>query len=176
MAHDNSAINPTDSLDERIRTAVEREGEERVATRAFGLLTGGYEGEEFLLIVGGSHAEGILAGAPPLYWPELWGARALLQVWTDAATKPVIDGLGNQAWRVREMCARVVAARGLTASTELTKLLRDPHARVRAAAVRALGAIGDETAAQSIEASFRDPDKDVRRAAQQSLTALRARL
>jgi hypothetical protein len=176
MAHDNSAVNLTDSLEDRISTAVASEGEERVATRAFNLLEGGYEGEEFLLIVGGSHAEGILAGAPPLYWPELWGARALLQVWTPAAEQPVVSGLSNQAWRVREMCSRVTAARNLAASSELIGLLRDGHARVRAAAVRALGAIGDETAADSIEASFRDPDKDVRRAAQQALTALRERL
>ena len=174
MSTDTSKAN--DSLEARLRDAVEREGEVRVARRAASLLAGRYEGEEFLLIVGGPHAEGIVHGAPALYWPEVWGARALLYVWNEAATASVIAGLGNPAWRVREMCARVSAARGIGSSKELARLTTDANARVRAAAARAVAAVGDEASIPGLEVMLRDPDRDVRRAAQQSVDALRERL
>ena len=66
---------------------------------------------------------GVLDGAPVLYWPELWGTRALLYVWDESAAAAVIGTLGNPAWRVREMGARVVAARELPAASELAELL-----------------------------------------------------
>ncbi|WP_233189246.1 HEAT repeat domain-containing protein [Subtercola sp. Z020] len=147
-----------------------------MARRAASLLAGGYEGEEFLLVVGGSHAEGIVHGAPALYWPEVWGARALLYVWDAAAAPTVIAGLGNQSWRVREMCARVCAEHGVGTVKDLVRRTTDENARVRTAAARAIAVVGDETGIRSLEAMLRDPERDVRRAAQQSLAALRERL
>jgi hypothetical protein len=174
MAHDSETpSHHTASLEERIQAAVDSEGETSVVLRARSLLEGGYEGEEFLRVVGGPHADGILAGAPSLYWPELWGARALNYVWSDAAAPAVIAGLGNQAWRVREMCARVAALRTIQAPEALTALTTDDHARVRAAAARALAATGDATTQDTLEALLRDPDKEVRRTAQQSLKTLK---
>jgi len=174
MAHDSETpSHHTASLEERIQAAVEREGETSVVLRARSLLEGGYEGEDFLRVVGGPHADGILAGAPSLYWPELWGARALNYVWSDAAAPAVIAGLGNQAWRVREMCAKVAALWSIAAPEALTALTKDDHARVRAAAARALAATGDATTQDTLEALLRDPDKEVRRTAQQSLKTLK---
>ena len=174
MAHDSETpSHHTASLEERIQAAVDSEGETSVVLRARSLLEGGYEGEEFLRVVGGPHADGILAGAPSLYWPELWGARALNYVWSDAAAPAVIAGLGNQAWRVREMCAKVAALRSIAAPEALTALTKDDHARVRAAAARALASTGDPTTQDTLEALLRDPDKEVRRTAQQSLKTLR---
>ena len=174
MASDSEpSVTLTDPLEERLRAQVAREGERAVALRSAALLTGGYEGEAFLLTVGGEHAAGVLQGAPSLYWPELWGARALNYVWSDAAAPAVIAGLGNQAWRVREMCATVAALRSIAAPEALTALTKDDHTRVRAAAARALAATGDAATQDTLEALLRDPDKEVRRTAQQSLKALK---
>lgn len=189
MAHDNEpTVSLSDSLEERLRTQLAREGERTVALRAASLLQGGYEGEAFLLTVGGEHADGILKGAPSLYWPELWGARALLYVWDDEAADAVIAGLANPAWRVREMCARVCAERLLGGQKKLTRLTTDENPRVRAAGARALLAVAAAGIASgrdakgefaaSVEQTYatmlRDPDRDVRRAAQQAGDALKA--
>lgn len=164
-----------DSPADRMAAAVARFGEGVVARRAASLLRGRNEGEEFLLWVGGRHAEGVLDGAPALYWPELWGARALLSAWDDSAADAVLAGLENRAWRVREMCARVCGARGLDAARPLTRLTTDAVPRVRAAAARALAALGDAASADTLTTMLKDPDKEVRRAAQQSIAALPAR-
>lgn len=174
-------------IEERIAAAVARFGEAEVVAKAASLIAGNNEGEDFLLLVGGEHARGILEGAPVLYWPELWGTRALLYVWDASATVAVTAALNNQAWRVREMACRVAALRALDVSQELLQLTTDEVARVRAAAARALGSIGAGGTAGSaaalgsseIETSIRtllkDPDIDVRRGAQQGLDALRGR-
>jgi HEAT repeat protein len=161
---------------ERLAAAVERYGEPEVVDRAIVLLNGGNAGEDFLLYVGGKHAQGLLDGAPALYWPELWGARALLHVWDPKAGTAILDGLDNQAWRVREMCARVSQERALNVAVRIVDLATDEVPRVRIAALRALAVIGGPEHAETIAARLRDPDKDVRRAAQQSRDALASRV
>jgi hypothetical protein len=138
-------------------------------------MAGNNEGEAFLLLVGGEHAQGILDGAPPLYWPELWGTRALLYVWHDSAAPAVIRALTNPAWRVREMAARVVAERNLPAISELTAMTADETPRVRIAAARALSAVGTLDDQDAIRALLEDPLLEVRRGAQQARDALRSR-
>ncbi|MGV8884670.1 MAG: HEAT repeat domain-containing protein [Microbacteriaceae bacterium] len=160
---------------DRIALAVTTLGEEEVVDRAKALLAGLNAGDEFLLWVGGKHAQGILDGAPPLYWPEVWAARALLHVWNDTAAPGIEAGLSNQAWRVREMCARVSLMRSLPVAEALRPLLTDDTARVRAQAARALAEIGDVSDADSLTKLFRDPEIEVRRAAQQSHKRLVAR-
>lgn len=164
------------SLEQRLADAVSTENEQRVVERCVSLLAGGYEGEDFLRVVGGHHAEGILGGAPALYWPELWGTRALLHVWDDSAAPAVVTALGNQAWRVREMATRVSAERRVGDVASITPLLNDEHARVRAGAARALAAVGDENAKPLLERLLQDPDREVRRTSQQSKRALTDRL
>tara|TARA_R110002020_G_scaffold475905_5_gene714423 strand:+ start:17076 stop:17621 length:546 start_codon:yes stop_codon:yes gene_type:complete len=159
----------------RIAAASERHGEDTVVERAISLLEGNNEGKEFLLVVGGEHAQGILDGAPVLYWPELWGTRALLHAWNDSAADAVRTALSNQAWRVREMATRVVATRRVDAHDELVTLLQDETPRVRASAARALGTVGSLDDVDVISALVKDEDIDVRRAAQQAVAAIRKR-
>lgn len=163
------------SPSDRLAVAVETFGERDVVDRAKALLAGLNAGDDFLLWVGGHHAQGILDGAPPLYWPEVWGARALLTVWDDSAAEGVESGLTNQAWRVREMCARVVAARALPLAGILRTMLTDDVPRVRAAAALALGEVGEASDADDIRRLFRDPEIDVRRAAERAHKRLAAR-
>lgn len=161
---------------ERLRAAVEHYGAQAVEQRAIALLRGENAGKDFLLYAGGRHGLGILEGAPALYWPELWGARALLHVWDDSATEAVLAGLRNRAWRVREMCLRVVLERNLPAIDEIVALTDDTNARVRSAALRALAAQGGAEHQAVIARHFSDRDKAVRPVAQQARDALAARL
>jgi hypothetical protein len=158
-------------IEKRLAAAVTEFGEDAVVLRSLSLLAGHNEGEDFLLYVGGEHARGILDGAPVLYWPELWGTRALLYVWNESAVPAVTAALENQAWRVREMAARVAAARELAVEGILTGLLADDVARVRAAAARALGVVGSDI--EALKPLLKDPEIDVRRGAQQAIDALR---
>lgn len=162
-------------LEERIEAAIELYGEPTVVARSLSLMDGKYEGEDFLLFVGGEHAQGILNGAPVLYWPELWGLRALQHVWDDSAISPVLLSLQNPAWRVREMGCRVIAARGVPAADELLALVTDKTPRVRAAAARALGSVASMEHLENIRALTKDPMLEVRRAAQQGIDTLRLR-
>jgi len=159
----------------RVADAVTTLGEDAVVERAIGLLAGLNVGDEFLLVAGGTHAQGLLDGAPPLYWPEVWGARVLLYAWNDTAADAVLAGLQNRAWRVREMCTRVAATRHLPAAEYLRELLTDDTARVRAAAARALGEVGSADDVEYLTKLFKDPEIDVRRAAQQGKTAIEKR-
>jgi len=160
---------------DRIAAAVTAYGERETIERAAALLGGVNAGEEFLLYVGGVHAQGLLNGAPALYWPELWGARALMYVWDDSASIAIQAGLTNQAWRVREMCAKVVALRELPFSEFLTPMLTDDVPRVRAAAARALGQVATFEDAAIIKNLLKDSEIDVRRAAGESLKVVAER-
>lgn len=173
---DNETVPLDASPGDRIALAVERFGEREVSDRAAALLSGTNEGEEFLLWVGGRHAQGILDGAPALYWPEVWGARTLLYAWDGPAAEVVRAGLANQAWRVREMCCRVVVVRDLPFGGELIPLLRDESARVRANAARALGAVGSYEQVSAIRALLKDPELDVRKQTGAALTQAAERL
>jgi hypothetical protein len=161
-----------DPLATRIATAVEHYGEAAFLRHAIGLLQGRNEGEDVLLYLGGRHARGIFDGAPSLYWPEVWGARALLHVWDDSAASAVLDGVQNQAWRVREMCLKVCAVRELGDVSTLKRRLTDENSRVRAAAAHALAVVGTADDRALLDPLLRDPDKDVRRAAGDALKTL----
>jgi hypothetical protein len=165
-----------DSPAERIAKVVAELGEDDVIARATALIAGLNAGEEFLLAVGGRHAQGILDGAPALYWPEVWGARTFLYVWNDSAIPAVLAGLGNQAWRVREMSAKVVARRELAYPAEVAELATDEVARVRAQAARALGEIGTVDSVDVLRSLLKDSEIEVRREAGGALKKLRAKL
>lgn len=80
------------------------------------------------------------------YWPRVWAARGLLHTWDDAATSAVVRALGDPAWRVREMAAKVVARHRVGDAVEVVAALGadpggDPVPRVRAASRRALAAL-----------------------------------
>lgn len=168
-----SSIPVDDSPQKRVAAAVAILGEDEVVDRAIALLAGFNAGEDFLIVAGGPHAQGLIDGAPPLYWPEVWGARVLLYAWNDKAKDAVAAGLQNQAWRVREMCARVTAAHHLESQDVLRAMLTDEVARVRAAAARALGETGVVDDEELLKKLFTDPEVDVRRAAQQAIVQLK---
>jgi HEAT repeat protein len=63
----------------------------------------------------------------------------LLWAWDDVAQPAVLTALRDDAWRVREMAAKVVARHRLDAALScVADLQEDPTPRVRAAAARAL--------------------------------------
>ena len=84
----------------------------------------------------------------PAYRLRVWAARGLLWVWEDTAATAVVDALADEAWRVREMAARVVTRHGLTGAIPAVRRMarQDPNARVRAAAGRALEKLGSDEA------------------------------
>jgi hypothetical protein len=172
----NTDIPIDEPLGARIDLAVARFGEAALVTKVTGLLDGQNEGDDVLLYVGGRHAQGVLDGAPALYWPELWGARALLHVWNDSAESAVLRGTSNRAWRVREMCLKVCAERRLGDDSQLARLTTDENPRVRAAAARAVAEVGTAASEEMLDRLLQDPQKEVRRAAGESLAALRGRL
>ena len=45
------------------------------------------------------------------YWFRVWGARGLLWAWDDSATPALLAAFGDEAWRVREMAAKVPRVR-----------------------------------------------------------------
>jgi HEAT repeat protein len=79
------------------------------------------------------------AGEGPPYWHRVWAARGLLWAWDGTALPALREALRDDAWRVREMAAKVVA-RNLVgdALPDVEPLRRDPVPRVRAAAARAV--------------------------------------
>ncbi|HPG76883.1 MAG TPA: HEAT repeat domain-containing protein, partial [Rhodoglobus sp.] len=66
-------------------------------------------------------------------------------------------------------------ARGLDVAPILVGMLGDETARVRAAAARALGALGTAETVDDIRPLLKDPEIDVRRGAQQGIDAIRSR-
>ncbi len=173
MPTDETPVPLAASPADRIGAAVALYGQHNVVERALALLAGKDETKEFLLFAGGAHAEGIINGAPALYWPELWGARVFMYTWDDSAAEPIRTGLRNQAWRVREMCAKVAAFRKLPVADELVPLMADDVPRVRAAGARALAEIGATGQIPAIKALLKDPDIEVRRQAGAALKRLR---
>jgi hypothetical protein len=123
-----------------------------------------------LRYMGGGHADILLRTHDFALWPAVWGARALQYVWAPAqaadATRLVVTHLGDDRWRLAEMCAKVVRKRELGEGADaVTPLTGHRLPRVRMEAVRALGAVGEAEHLSLIHAALEDPDKDVRRAA-----------
>ena len=79
-------------------------------------------------------------GAPgPEYWLRVWALRGLLWLWDDSATQVVAGALADEAWRVREMAAKVVARHRLDPALDALLTLReDPVERVRTAASKGI--------------------------------------
>ncbi|MGA2210443.1 MAG: HEAT repeat domain-containing protein [Acidimicrobiales bacterium] len=68
-----------------------------------------------------------------------WAARGLLHNWDDEATPAIVRATTDEAWRVREMAAKVIARHQVGEAFDAVAGLRDdPVPRVRAAAQRAV--------------------------------------
>lgn len=112
------------------------------------------------------------------HWPRTWAARTLLHAWDPVAAPAVVKGLHDEAWRVREMCAKVVARQELgAAAPECARRARgDEVPRVRVAALRALARVGEIEHAPAVLDGLRDEDATVVRAAERALEAMESRL
>jgi hypothetical protein len=103
---------------------------------------------DLVMVLGGEPAAVVLRDNLPevqRYWLRVWAARGLLWAW-DANQPRGIDairrGLSDPAWRVREMCAKVVARHAVGDLWEAVAALRDDEVpRVRSAADRALDSL-----------------------------------
>jgi len=103
------------------------------------ILEGRYTDEKLLLALGGPTARYVLDGHEGPYWFRVWAARGLLYAWNETAAAAVIQATADEAWRVREMAAKVIARHRVGDGIEAAVRLReDPVARVRAAGERAL--------------------------------------
>jgi hypothetical protein len=111
------------------------------------------------------------------YWVRTWGARGLLHCWDDVATGPVVAGLADEHYRPAEMCLKVSARHEVAGSGPGAALLtRHSLPRVRAAAVRTLGVVGDTEHARDVLAALRDPEERVRRDAARAYERMAGRL
>ncbi len=120
----------------------ERRGQDAVVTGCVSLLDGAGADESLIVALGGPAAEYVLAGwqgGPGGYWPRVWAARGLLHAWADAATPAIIRATDDEAWRVREMAAKVIGRHRVgDVLAAVAVLQNDPVPRVRAAASRAV--------------------------------------
>ena len=135
-----------ESLTPRTRIEAERarRGQAALAAGCADLLGGRYGDVDDGLIIalGGEHGALVLSGrdgGKGGYWPRVWAARGLLHAWDSAATEAIIGATADEAWRVREMAAKVIARHRVGDALDAVAGLRtDPVPRVRAAAARAV--------------------------------------
>lgn len=111
------------------------------------------------------------------YWPRTWGARGLLYVWSDRVASDVVAGVGDPHWRPAEMCLKVAARREIGEAAEpAVPWAGHELPRVRAAAVRLLGAVGESEHVDVVERALGDDEGLVRHAAARALRRLARRL
>jgi hypothetical protein len=119
-----------------------RRGTRDVVTHCVAILSGEGIDEEILLALAGPGAAVVLrggAGGVTGYWPKVWAMRGLLYAWDESAVAAVVGSVKDESWRVREMCAKVVARHRVDDALEVMNgLTNDPVLRVRRAAHRAL--------------------------------------
>jgi HEAT repeat protein len=128
------------------RQSVEAECGRRGCTAVVAGCVSVLEGRDFddalVLALGGPAAEPVLSGREggrDGYWPRVWATRGLLYAWTDDAIPAVVGATTDEAWRVREMAAKVIARHRVGDALSAVLALRDdPVARVRTAADRAV--------------------------------------
>ena len=129
----------TSTPQQRVESACHRHGRPAVAQACVRLLTGADIDPVMPEVFGDQHSPQWLESEVNQYWLRVWGARGLLWNWDPVALDALRTALTDEAWRVREMAAKVVA-RHLAdeLQPDVAALQHDPVPRVRAAAARAL--------------------------------------
>ena len=111
------------------------------------------------------------------HWVRTWGARGLLYVWDESASPAVVAGLSDDHWRPAEMCLKVATRREVGGAGDgAVTLAGHELPRVRAQAVRALGAVGDTEHVDAVRGRLDDDAEEVRRQAGRALERMAARL
>ncbi|WBQ02244.1 HEAT repeat domain-containing protein [Kribbella sp. CA-293567] len=172
---------------EVVRAACTRYGEDAVIDWCVAFLTGEISGEDafgadlpkLVAITGSENPGGWARPVDPVnfYWIRVWAARVFLYVWRDDVVDALLSVAGDPAWRVREHVARIAAHRELGQLVDaLLPMLEHELPRVRAAAVRAVGAAGEYEHVAALEVVRDDPDDAVRVAVDRALERLTRRL
>jgi hypothetical protein len=133
------ALTPRQSIEAECR----RRGKPALVAACIDLLQGRHDVDDALLLaLAGPAAEAVIsgqAGGRTGYWPRVWAARGLLHSWDDSAAPAIIHATTDDAWRVREMAAKVIARHRVGEAFNAAAGLRhDQVPRVRAAAERAM--------------------------------------
>ena len=111
------------------------------------------------------------------HWVRTWGARGLLHVWDGSATDAVVAGLADEHWRPAEMCLKVATRREVGGAGDgAAALATHELPRVRAQAMRTLGAVADTEHVEAVRDRLDDDAEDVRRQAGRALERLAWRL
>jgi hypothetical protein len=132
---------------QRIDAECARRGRDAFIAGCVALLDGrpGDVDDDLVLALGGEHGRHVLDGwngGKTGYWPRVWAARGLLHAWDDTATDAITRAASDDAWRVREMAAKVVARHRVGDALDAVAALRgDAVPRVRAAAERSVIAL-----------------------------------
>ena len=130
---------------ESVAAECTRRGPSAVVAGCVRILTGDVDDDALIRALGGPPAEPVLAGrygGRTGYWPRVWAARGLSYVWSDDAVPALLAATTDDAWRVREMVAKVIAKHRVDDGLEAVLALRgDPVPRVRTAAERAVRAL-----------------------------------
>jgi hypothetical protein len=125
---------------QRIAAEVVRRGRLEFVAGCTAILDGTDLCGDLILVLGGRHAEAVLAGSeggPEGYWPRVWATRGFLHCYDPTANVVLKAALQDQAWRVREMALKVVARYAVDELFEDALQLRtDEVQRVRIAAER----------------------------------------
>lgn len=124
-----------------VEALAERYGRDVVVAWCLDLLARRAVDGHVIFALGGPPAKWAVYGGRPVsdYWLRVWAMRGLLWLWDDAAAEAVVAGLDDEAWRVREMGAKVVARHRVDSGLPgVLELRQDPVARVRQAAARAV--------------------------------------
>jgi hypothetical protein len=128
-----------------IEAECKRRGKPALTSGCIDLLEGREVDDGLVLALGGAPAEYVLSGhegGKGGYWPRVWAARGLLHAWDDRATAAIIQAATDDAWRVREMAAKVVARHRIDdALSVMADLQNDQVPRVRSAAGRAIAVL-----------------------------------
>ncbi len=124
-----------------IEAECKRRGQVAFVAGCIDLLASGEADAELIFALGQGPARWSVEGGEPGpdYWLRVWATRGLLWIWDDEALPSVVAALRDDAWRVREMAAKVVARHRLDAALPVIVDLRtDQNSRVRRAAERAV--------------------------------------
>jgi hypothetical protein len=135
---------------ESVEAACREQGAINVVKACVGLLNGEELTAELGDMLGGPASHTVLhggEGGPLGYWTRTWALRGLLYAWDSSAEAAVIKSLSDEAWRVREMAAKVITRQRIgDAFSALALVQNDPITRVRSAAQRALVTLVDHEA------------------------------